>query len=138
MANIPNYIARKHGEERVDYMHEKLESVLSETYGIMIYQEQVQQAAQQLAGTPWVQLICLEGRWEKIKSEMDAQRECLSKGPSNKAVSPEKAGSIFETISALPVTVSIKDMRPLTLNCVSNGFPEGKFSGGVYGSINDV
>ena len=50
MANIPNYIARKHGEERVDYMHEKLESVLSETYGIMIYQEQVQQAAQQLAG----------------------------------------------------------------------------------------
>ena len=50
MANIPNYIARKHGEERVDYMHEKLESVLSETYGIMIYQEQVQQAAQKLAG----------------------------------------------------------------------------------------
>ena len=50
MDNIPAYINRKHGRESVIYMHEKLESILSETYGIMIYQEQVQQAARDLAG----------------------------------------------------------------------------------------
>ena len=101
MANIPNYIARKHGEERVDYMHEKLESVLSETYGIMIYQEQVQQAAQQLAGyTLGAADLLRRAMGKKIKSEMDAQREVFVEGAVQQGVSPEKAGSIFETISA--------------------------------------
>ena len=48
MANIPTYCARKHGEEEPDYIHPKLESILKETYGIMVYQEQVMQAAQAL------------------------------------------------------------------------------------------
>ena len=101
MANIPNYIARKHGEEPVDYMHEKLESVLSETYGIMIYQEQVQQAAQQLAGyTLGGADLLRRAMGKKIKSEMDAQREVFVEGAVQQGVSSEKAGSIFETISA--------------------------------------
>ena len=50
MENIPTYISRKHGREDVVYMHDLLEPILSETYGIMIYQEQVQQAARDLAG----------------------------------------------------------------------------------------
>src|SRR3546814_9928954 len=50
MANIPKYIACKHGDEQPDYMHPKLDPVLTETFRIMIYQEQVQQAAQRLSG----------------------------------------------------------------------------------------
>src|SRR5471030_1706443 len=50
MANIPTYFARKHGIEQPDYIHPKLESVLKETFGVIVYQEQVMQAAQILAG----------------------------------------------------------------------------------------
>ena len=50
MDNIPAYIARKHGEEQVDYLHPLLEPILKETYGVIIYQEQVMQIAQALAG----------------------------------------------------------------------------------------
>ena len=101
MANIPNYIARKHGKEKVDFMHEKLEPVLQETYGIMIYQEQVQQAAQQLAGyTLGGADLLRRAMGKKIKSEMDAQREVFVEGAVRQGVSSEKAASIFETISA--------------------------------------
>ena len=50
MANIPTYCARKHGMEQPDYIHPKLEPILRETFGVIIYQEQVMQAAQILAG----------------------------------------------------------------------------------------
>ena len=101
MANIPNYIARKHGKEKVDFMHEKLEPVLQETYGIMIYQEQVQQAAQQLAGyTLGGADLLRRAMGKKIKSEMDAQREVFVEGAVRQGVSSENATSIFETISA--------------------------------------
>src|SRR5207302_3048258 len=50
MANIPTYCARKHGMERPDYIHPKLEPILRETFGVIVYQEQVMQAAQILAG----------------------------------------------------------------------------------------
>ena len=50
MANIPTYCARKHGHEEPDYIHPKLEPILRETYGVIIYQEQVMQIAQILAG----------------------------------------------------------------------------------------
>ena len=54
MENIPNYINRKHGIEKIEYMHERLSEILSETYDF-IYQEQVMQAAQSLAG---YSLVC--------------------------------------------------------------------------------
>src|SRR5215510_3006173 len=50
MDNIPRYIACKHGEEPPDYLHPTLEGILKETFGIMIYQEQVIQIAQVLSG----------------------------------------------------------------------------------------
>ena len=49
MQNIPTYIARKHGKEIPDYLHEKLKNILKETYGVIIYQEQVMQIAQALS-----------------------------------------------------------------------------------------
>ena len=65
MENIPTYISRKHGREEVTYMHALLEPILSETYGIMIYQEQVQQAARDLAGYTLGVRICCGVPWEK-------------------------------------------------------------------------
>jgi DNA polymerase III subunit alpha len=50
MANIPTYNLRKHGDEQPDYIHPKLEAILKETFGVVIYQEQVMQIAQVLAG----------------------------------------------------------------------------------------
>ena len=50
MDNIPSFIERKHGREEIYYLHNVLEPYLKETYGIMIYQEQVMQAAQVISG----------------------------------------------------------------------------------------
>ena len=101
MANIPSYVARKHGEERVEYVHPKLEPVLKETFGIMIYQEQVQQAAQILAGYSLGGADLLRrAMGKKIKAEMDAQRETFVEGCVERDVSASQASAIFETISA--------------------------------------
>ena len=101
MANIPSYISRKHGEEIVDYMHPKLEPILEETHGIMIYQEQVQQAAQTLAGyTLGGADLLRRAMGKKIKSEMDAQEETFVDGAVKGGVGKETAVSIFNTIAA--------------------------------------
>ena len=101
MANIPSYISRKHGDEIVDYMHPKLKPILEETYGIMIYQEQVQQAAQILAGyTLGGADLLRRAMGKKIKSEMDAQEETFVQGAVKEGVGQETAVSIFNTIAA--------------------------------------
>jgi DNA polymerase-3 subunit alpha len=101
MANIPSYISRKHGDEIVDYMHPKLKPILEETYGIMIYQEQVQQAAQILAGyTLGGADLLRRAMGKKIKSEMDAQEETFVQGAVKEGVEQETAVSIFNTIAA--------------------------------------
>ena len=101
MDNIPTYISRKHGAHKVEYMHPELEGILKETYGIMIYQEQVQQAAQILAGyTLGAADILRRAMGKKIKSEMDAQREKFVSGASKKSISSDLANQIFDQISA--------------------------------------
>ena len=102
MDNIPTYIARKHGREEVSYMHPKLEPILAETYGIMIYQEQVQQAARDLAGyTLGGADILRRAMGKKIKAEMDAQREKFTQGAgSENEISTKLAGDIFDQIAA--------------------------------------
>ena len=69
---------------------------------------------------------------------MDAQREVFVKGAVQQGVSPKKLDQYLKLFQLLPVTVSIKPCGSLRSNCVSNGFPKGKFSCGVYGSIDDV
>ena len=102
MENIPTYIARKHGREEVSYMHPKLEPILSETYGIMIYQEQVQQAARDLAGyTLGGADILRRAMGKKIKEEMDAQRQKFTQGADEENdISNQLAGDIFDQIAA--------------------------------------
>jgi len=101
MANIPKYIACKHGDEQPDYMHPKLEPVLTETFGIMIYQEQVQQAAQCLSGyTLGGADLLRRAMGKKIKAEMDAQRERFVSGAVENGVAESQASAIFDQIAA--------------------------------------
>ncbi|AHC73744.1 DNA polymerase III alpha subunit [Candidatus Endolissoclinum faulkneri L5] len=101
MANIEKYIACKHGEEQVDYMHPILEPVLKETFGIMIYQEQVQQAAQLLSGyTLGTADLLRRAMGKKIKKEMDAQRDKFIRGAAANGVSKNQSNCIFDQIAA--------------------------------------
>jgi DNA polymerase-3 subunit alpha len=101
MDNIPAYAAIKDGKQAPDYMHPKLEPFLTETYGIMIYQEQVMQAAQELAGyTLGGADLLRRAMGKKIQSEMDAQREMFVKGAKTHNNVPESlSSSIFDQIA---------------------------------------
>ncbi len=100
MDNIPSYIARKKGDEVVDYMHPDLEPILKETYGIMIYQEQVMQAAQALAGYSLGGADLLRrAMGKKIKEEMDKQREMFEDGCESRGTPRQRASEIFDTIA---------------------------------------
>jgi DNA polymerase-3 subunit alpha len=100
MDNIPSFINRKHGLERVEVLHPLLKSMLEETYGIMIYQEQVMEAAQKLAGYTLGQADLLRrAMGKKIKSEMDAQKENFVEGASKNNIDKNLASKIFELIA---------------------------------------
>ena len=99
MENIPSYIARKHGQEKPDYLHPLLEPVLKETHGIIIYQEQVMQIAQILAGyTLGGADVLRRAMGKKIKSEMDAQREVFVTGAVERGVDKKQASDIFDLV----------------------------------------
>ena len=101
MENIPTYINRKHGREEVVYMHSLLEPILAETYGIMIYQEQVQQAARDLAGyTLGGADLLRRAMGKKIKEEMDQQRDIFVKGAGKNNISAQLASDIFNQIAS--------------------------------------
>jgi DNA polymerase III subunit alpha len=100
MENIPRYIAVKHGEEKPDYLHPALEEILKETHGIMIYQEQVMQIAQVLAGyTLGGADLLRRAMGKKIQSEMDAQRKSFVEGAVARGVAPGKAEQIFDQMA---------------------------------------
>lgn len=101
MENIPKYLACLHGREERDYMHPLLTEVLEETYGIMIYQEQVMQAAQILAGyTLGGADLLRRAMGKKIQAEMDAQREMFVTGAAEHHQVPEaQANHIFDQIA---------------------------------------
>ena len=100
MDNIPQYIACKHGTEQPDYLHPKLEPILKETFGIMIYQEQVMQAAQVLAGYSLGGADLLRrAMGKKIKEEMDQQRATFVAGCAKDGISAAKANEIFDQIA---------------------------------------
>ena len=76
MANIPTYCARKHGDEEPEYLHPMLEPILKETFGVIIYQEQVMQIAQVMAGYSLGEADLLRrAMGKKIRAEMEKQRE---------------------------------------------------------------
>ena len=87
MDNIPRYINCKHGTEQPEYLHPLLEPILKETYGVIIYQEQVMQIARELAGYSLGGADLLRrAMGKKIKAEMDAQREVFIDGAIRRGV----------------------------------------------------
>jgi DNA polymerase-3 subunit alpha len=99
MDNIPQYIKVKNGEEKPDYLHPSLEPTLKETFGIIIYQEQVMQIAQVLSGYSLGGADLLRrAMGKKIKSEMAAQRELFIAGAVERNVDAAQAGQIFDLV----------------------------------------
>ncbi len=99
MENIPTYVERKQGLQQPDYLHPSLEAALKETYGVIIYQEQVMQIAQILSGYTLGEADLLRrAMGKKQKEEMDRQRARFVDGAKDKGVDPVKAASIFDLV----------------------------------------
>ena len=100
MDSIPSYIARKKGEEQPDYMHPLLEPILKETYGIMIYQEQVMQISQVMAGYSLGGADLLRrAMGKKIKEEMVRQRGIFIEGALKNNIKKETAELVFDKMA---------------------------------------
>ncbi|MET0208612.1 MAG: DNA polymerase III subunit alpha, partial [Burkholderiaceae bacterium] len=94
---IPTFVARKHGKETVEYPHPLTEPVLSETYGIMVYQEQVMQTAQVLGGYSLGGADMLRRAMGKKKpEEMAKQRLTFREGAALKGINEAKADEVFD------------------------------------------
>ncbi|MBE9180652.1 DNA polymerase III subunit alpha [Oculatella sp. LEGE 06141] len=94
---IPRFINRKHGREKIEYEHEILEPILNETYGIMVYQEQIMKIAQDMAGYSLGQADLLRrAMGKKKKSEMEKHQELFVKGAEKNKVKPQVAAALFE------------------------------------------
>ena len=97
MANIPTYCARKLGREKIEYLHPKLEPILAPTYGIITYQEQVQQIARDLAGYSLAEADLLRrAMGKKIRAEMAAQRGRFLAGAQERGTDAVTAETIFD------------------------------------------
>ena len=94
---IPSFVERKHGREPIEYPHPLVEKVLAETYGIMVYQEQVMQTAQVLGGYSLGGADLLRRAMGKKKpEEMAKHREIFREGAAKQGISQEKADEVFD------------------------------------------
>src|SRR3989344_4852591 len=99
MELIPDYIARKHGKKKVEYLHPKLEPILKETYGIMIYQEQLIKAVQALAGFTLAEADVLrKAVGKKIKKLLYEQEAKFMEGALKNGTPPEVAKKFWALI----------------------------------------
>jgi len=99
MQNIDDFISRKHGHEKIIYPHPLLEPILNETYGIIVYQEQVMQIAHEIAGFTLAEAdIMRRAMGKKIKSLMDELSIKFISGAENKGIAKKKAEEIFSLI----------------------------------------
>jgi DNA polymerase III subunit alpha len=99
MDNIPTFVNRKHKREPILYPHEMLESILKNTYGIMVYQEQIMQVAQKMAKYTLGQADLLRRAMGKKKADVMAkEREGFVKGAVDNGVEAKNAGEVFDTM----------------------------------------
>jgi DNA polymerase III subunit alpha len=99
MANIPDYCRRKHGE-KWEAPHPEIHDILAETYGIMVYQEQVMQIAQKMAGYSLGGADLLRrAMGKKIAAEMEAQRNIFTEGAIKRGIDPAKATEVFDLMA---------------------------------------
>ncbi|WP_309084573.1 DNA polymerase III subunit alpha [Chelativorans sp.] len=100
MENIPTYNARKHGEEEIASIHPKIDHLVKETQGVIVYQEQVMQIAQELSGYTLGEADLLRrAMGKKIRAEMDKQRERFVKGAVERGLSKPQADFIFDLLA---------------------------------------
>jgi DNA polymerase-3 subunit alpha len=100
MQNIPAFIARKQGREQIEYLHPRLEPILKDSYGVMIYQEQVMMAARELAGFTLSEADILRaamGKKDKVK--MAQQREKFTAGCVKNGISASLAEQLYDAIA---------------------------------------
>ena len=99
MDNIPTYINRKQKKEKYEYIHKELKNILDETYGIMVYQEQVMLIAQKVAGFSLAKADLLRrAMGKKIKSEMIGQKNSFLLGCEKNGLKKDKALKLFDEI----------------------------------------
>ncbi len=100
MENIPTYNARKHKEEEIASIHPKIDHLVAETQGVIVYQEQVMQIAQELAGYTLGEADLLRrAMGKKIRAEMDKQRERFVTGAVERGVGKQQADFIFDLLA---------------------------------------
>ncbi|KQT60446.1 MULTISPECIES: DNA polymerase III subunit alpha [unclassified Aureimonas] len=100
MENIPTYNACKHGEEEPDFLHPMIESILKETQGVIIYQEQVMQIAQVLSGYSLGEADLLRrAMGKKIRAEMDVQRVRFVEGAVKNGLTKPQSNMIFDLLA---------------------------------------
>jgi len=96
---IPEFIARKHGLKKIEYIHPKLETILKKTYGVCVYQEQLMEIAKELAGFSLSQADVLrKAVGKKIKKLLDEQREKMINGMIKNEISIKTAEKIWEWV----------------------------------------
>jgi DNA polymerase III subunit alpha len=99
MSNIPTYNQCKHGEKEPDYLHPKLKKILEPTYGVIIYQEQVMQIAQELSGfTAGEADILRKAMGKKKRAELEKQKQNFVDGAIKNGISKDIAVFIFKKI----------------------------------------
>ena len=100
MENIPKYLAAKHGREEPEFLHETVSPIVADTYGTIIYQEQVMAIAQVLSGYSLGEADLLRrAMGKKIKAEMDQQKTRFVEGAVERGVDREQAEFIFELVA---------------------------------------
>ncbi len=96
---IEDYVDRKHGRKRVEYLIPELETILKETYGVIVYQEQVMKIAGELANYSMAEADDLrKAMGKKIAEIMAAQRERFMQGTAERGIAADKAKTIFDLI----------------------------------------
>ncbi len=96
---VDEFVARKHKRAKINYEHPLLEPILKDTYGVILYQEDVMRIATELAGfAPEQADVLRQAMGKKIPTEIERQRENFVKGAGKKKISPGKTNRIFDAM----------------------------------------
>lgn len=96
---IPEYISRKHGISKTEFLDPRLEKILDQSFGLIVYQDDVMMIAIELAGYSWLEADKLrKAMGKKVKEEMEAQKEKLFKGFKENGLNDEKINTLWERI----------------------------------------
>ncbi len=140
MANIPTYCARKLGHEKPDYIHPMIEPILRETFGVIIYQEQVMQIAQALSGYSLGEADMLRrAMGKKIKKEMDAQRARFVGGAVEPRIDPGQGRRDFRSPGQVRrLRLQQEPCRGLCPDRLLDRLVQGQSSGGIPRRVDDA